>query len=497
MMGKLILSEIKKLLKNKWNLALMLFTVALMIFFGLYSDFSSPEYDDYSYATFEGEPLTTDREFLAYADKVLSQYEGEANEALWQRYVDDYYTLYDTFTQEENIDTEAMAEVYGEDWRELLARNEQQQLSDADRALLNQLMDDPSNNYVSEIIQEDDTDAITQPQYHIRTLYQDESRLHTLNAIYLHDGRATLYADPFTSADMLVNTNSLYRLSHPDELLEYTMYLLCAVGNYYVRPDYTIGYPLQEDAKTNLYHFAAERFSAPLSYGSPIPSLLLHRNLTNNNFFTLLILSVIFANSFAIEKTTRCDQLITSTKMGAVRITAAKLCANLLVVFALMSILTLCAFLLTISVVPLTGLNLPVSSAVSVLYTIDIPYLTFGEMIFDLLSLQFLGMFSAVVLISLLSCFSNSRFFTIIAMFAILFAPLMLQTSLPAIVHILSPGTYFQLNVFTTSSQYLYDPMLSNGMWIKDLLWIVWGIFALIAAGAMLWKARLHRVKTK
>ncbi len=141
MMGKLILSEIKKLLKNKWNLALMLFTVALMIFFGLYSDFSSPEYDDYSYATFEGEPLTTDREFFAYADKVLSQYEGEANEALWQRYVDDYYTLYDTFTQEENIDTEAMAKVYGEDWRELLARNEQQQLSDADRALLNQLME--------------------------------------------------------------------------------------------------------------------------------------------------------------------------------------------------------------------------------------------------------------------------------------------------------------------------------------------------------------------
>lgn len=492
-MWKLIGSELRKLLTNTFNLTLLIFVIGFMVFNivrGYHAPANSFLNDGDTFATFEGEPLHSLSDFYAYADEVLRSYEGAVSEELWQRYKEDYNTLRAQMTAPDNIDTDRMERIYGEDWEGLIARNEAGTLTSDDRQLLEELF--VTSEYVSmdPVFLEEGAvnDPSTSDHYLLQVFYQEESALRTLNAIY----RGNPYIET-TEAAVLDDATAgaspyhypLYQLLHPNA---YRSFL-----------QNTLSYSQtgMSTETTNLSLFAEERLAQTAVFGSPISATVLFNNLRTVSILTLIVLAIVCANSFAMEKSTGMDQLIIPTTITYVRITVAKIIANVLVGCLLYALQLLIAVGLTAWILPLHGLDIPAVAVTDLLWMYDMPYLTFRELITSMMMLQLLGVLVLSMLVSVLSCFTKSRFLTIILLFALLLVPFAFYRQIPLVLSLLCPSNYMNTLYLFLSSDFLLDPILDNGWWIKDALWIVWAILAGIATAAMLRQARLHRVSTR
>ncbi len=495
-MIKLIFSELKKIFKSKANIVL------LMAFFGFYtftvcSEGMQPitQYalETITLETFTGEPINTVNEFYAYADRILSQYEGEVNEELWQRYMDDYNRLYDKFISTP-IDDKKMAEIYGNDWKELMQRNESGTLSRADIERLNLLIEE--KYYLSPIVYSLDstTDDYSDFYYPLRVFHEDEAKLFTLNAIYMQELFPEYYNETTTLSNQMMMEN-------PNQS-RFPLYLLVQPQRYLTSIQDTLHYDGSHTDETNIQQFAKTRLSAAQSYGSTVSPSLFYSHLQKNNFLTLLILSILCANTFARERSSGMDQIIVSTEIGAMRITAAKIIANLMLALGIQLVLLLIALAASLAILPLKGLDLPAISQLSDFLQINTPFFSFKELILLTFQMTAVGTVITVMYVSLFSCFTQSRFLTIIVMFAILFTPTFLEAmvyngQIAGTLLLSFPSIYYQPLLFCTSTPYLYDPLLTNGVWIKDVLTAIWAVGFIVACAAMLWKAKLHRVATK
>lgn len=489
-MRKLIISELKKMLKSKFHLSLLIFVIVMMVVQIVREDYRTVNaYEpDLQFSTFDGEPLKTNRDLYAYADQIYSQYEGTVSKQLWQRFMDDYNHLYTELTKDENIDDMKMSSFYGEDWKSLFERNEQHQLTEEDVRLL-QRLNESNADYVSVVY--DELSGQKLDQYLLKTFYKDESCLNTLNLIYRGD-TDPLYQGSFLTekaAQQYPNYYPLYSLLHPQTMLLNRLSLI------YTESGSTL------NRQTNLSAYAEKQLSQPQSYGSVIPAQLLIRHMQSNTMFTIVILAILFANTFAIEKSTKMDQLIVATKAGYTRITIAKILANLLIAFALYLIMDLIAFAFTISTVSLHGFDLPVIEQLKFTLKIsDLPYLSYQQFIFSLFSLQCLAIIAVSFSASLISCLTKNRFITILILFSILFIPLLFYPYLPEWISSIAILNYVNLGdmyLFFTSNPLFHDPILSNGIWLKDFVWIFWFFFAVLASIGMLIHAKRHIVTTK
>ena len=100
-----------------------------------------------SFETAEGEPLDSKPAVNRYVHSVLSRYQGTADMTLWQQYMEDYNKCSRRLTKD--IDEPKMKEFYGEDWKELLSRNENGTLNEQDIARIQTLYNaesDPAND---------------------------------------------------------------------------------------------------------------------------------------------------------------------------------------------------------------------------------------------------------------------------------------------------------------------------------------------------------------
>lgn len=491
-MRKLIISELKKMLKSKFHLSLLIFVIVMMVVQIVREDYRAVNaYEpDLQFSTFDGEPLNTNRDLYVYADQIYSQYEGTVNEELWQRFMDDYNHLYTEFTKDENIDAVKMTNFYSEDWKALFERNERQKLTDKDHQLL-QRLNESNADYVSVVY--DELSGQEPDQYLLKTFYKDESSLNTLNLIYR--GSTDLLQEEPLLSDKSPQQNPwnypLYCLLHPQTMLIDQLNLSYSEN----------GIPSHQ--QTNLQLYAEKQLSQPQTYGSMIPARLFIRHMQSNTMITIVILAILFANTFAIEKSTKMDQLIVATKAGYTRITIAKTLANLLIAAVLYLILNLIAFLFTVSTVPLHGFDLPVIPQLNwILNMFSMPYLSYRQLIISLFSLQCVAIVAITFTASLLSCLTKNRFITILILFSILFIPPLLYPFLdvPEWLSSLSIINYVNLGdlyLFFTSNARLFDPILSNGIWVKDLVWIFWLFFAVLASIGMLIHAKYHIVTTK
>ena len=309
-MRKLIISELKKMLKSKFHLSLLIFVIVMMVVQIVREDYRAVNaYEpDLQFSTFDGEPLNTNRDLYVYADQIYSQYEGTVNEELWQRFMDDYNHLYTEFTKDENIDAVKMTNFYGEDWKALFERNERQKLTDKDHQLL-QRLNESNADYVSVVY--DELSGQEPDQYLLKTFYKDESSLNTLNLIYR--GSTDLLQEEPLLSDKSPQQNPwnypLYCLLHPQTMLIDQLNLSYSEN----------GIPSHQ--QTNLQLYAEKQLSQPQTYGSMIPARLFVRHMQSNTMITIVILAILFANTFAIEKSTKMDQLIVATKAGYTRIT--------------------------------------------------------------------------------------------------------------------------------------------------------------------------------
>ena len=213
----------------------------------------------------------------------------------------------------------------------------------------------------------------------------------------------------------------LYRLLHPRLL------------NMQIRSDPS--YDRYDMTQTHLRSFIEVRLQQPFSYGSAIGPALLQGNLRQITMLTVLVLAVICANTFAIERSSGVEPIIVSARIPYTRIALAKILAN-----------------------------------------------------------ELLACSATATLASLFSALTKSRFFTILLLMLCLLVPQLLYGQLPAFLAILSPSVYFDVSPFLTSNPLLYDPLLSEHLWVKDLLWGVWLVIAVLSIGAIRWQAKRHSV---
>ena len=236
-MIRLIKSELGKILRNPLNIFLL---IALLLYYG-WAIYPELGFQPVSAVTLEGEPLSTEAEFIRYADQVLSKYEGQAEEAMWKRYVNDYNELYAQFTT--NIDETRMKELYSSGWKALLQRNESGTLTAQDIDRLDALYADELQRYLSYGFGAYDETA-NQMQLYIP--YEQEKELITLNLIYHQNEYPGYGSGPF-SEDKITDLKSypLYLLSHPEALKQAAMIqsgqeaeeLPLVYGDFYTKTD--------------------------------------------------------------------------------------------------------------------------------------------------------------------------------------------------------------------------------------------------------------------
>ena len=96
--------------------------------------------------------------------------------------------------------------------------------------------------------------------------------------------------------------------------------------------------------------------------------------------------------------------------------------------------------------------------------------------------------------ISLFSCLSKSQIFSILAMLALVLAPTALQEYIPQWLWPVNPFVFYNAKLMVMINSFVPDPMISPGIWLKDLIFIFWFMILLFFTGIIIWKEKLHRV---
>lgn len=411
----LIRCELKKIFKNKlnWVLLAILFGYNLIIpLLQLHNEWihipGGVIEQGATLETFEGEPLTTSKAFYEYANQILSKYQGKPTQETWEAFVNDYNSYYTQFTQE--FDDEKMEEMYGQDWQALWENNQNHSLTQEQHQKLMELYQDGTGAIYSY--------DETSDTFDIKPYNKYTARLLTLNLIY---GRNVSTTRLFEMEDLSKLTDDLihfqqnypyYQLLHPE------LYIKELENN-------TVS-----TKKSNLITWVKENVSSlMLTYDSPVSMTILDKVVSSSSLFTLLILSILCANTFAQEKSTKMNQLIVCTKTGAIRIALSKIWANLSICLGIT--LLIAGLYFGISCFYMIPTNWSGSASFLELYQANPLYLTYVQYFLSWLQGWITGAIMVCGCISLFSCLSKSQIFSILAMLALVLAPTALQEYIP------------------------------------------------------------------
>lgn len=473
-MIRLIKSELGKILRNLLNIFLL---IALLLYYG-WAIYPELGFQPVSAVTLEGEPLSTEAEFIRYADQVLSKYEGRAEEAMWKRYVNDYNELYAQFTT--NIDETRMKELYGSDWKALLQRNESGTLTAQDIDRLDALYADELQRYLSYGFGAYDETA-NQMQLYIP--YKQEKELITLNMIYHQNEYPGYGSGPF-SEDKITDLKSypLYLLSHPEALKQAAMIqsgqeaeeLPLVYGDFYT--------------KTN---------AGSITVGSTITASKLLRCMEiSTTYLTTLVLAIVCANIFSKEQVNATDQIIIPTKTNALRLALAKFLAGLILCVGMTLLIDLIAVTAASIIYPPHGLDLHIGW--SFVYHSDLSlHLTYWQAILNVIELQLTAAVAVAAFSALFSYFTRSPFAAVILSFALIIGPILARAHLPEWLYWFCPATLSQYDNFHRYTFATGDPVLTNGVWIKDAACLLWIGIAALSLALILFHARRHRAYAK
>lgn len=481
-MISLILTEIKKTFKNRFNLFLVLALFILCTFLALMNLHNVwihiPEGVIGSGATletFSGEPITSSKDFYEYADNILSKYEGQPSQAGWNTFVADYNAYYEQFTQD--LDEEKMQEGYGEDWNSLWNNYEKNQLTkEQKQTLLTQWYNGNPQGSIHYYDEETDT-------FVLNIYYKDIAKLLTLNLIY---SETTELENQLPDAKMeSVNNYSImnypyYLQLHPDRFLRA------------LHDDEAPILHLDPHAKkTNIEKYIDNTYtSLDNTYTSNVSMSVLRVVVQTSSIFILIVLSILCANTFSQEKTTKMDSIITCTKTGSTRIAVAKILANLCLCLSItMGIILLYLVIACIFMVP-RGWSCRASFLWC--YQDDFYYITYLEYFWACIKAWLTGAFFVVAFTSLFSYFTKNL--TIIFMFAILIGPIALQEILPNWMIPFCPFVFYDPEFMITPGTHVRDPMVAPGVWFNTLILGFWIGITLLFALMILKKAHKHRV---
>lgn len=481
-------SELKKILKNKVNILLFLILTCWVGYntYGVYQ-LKMPTYENTAQQvplkTFDGKPLTSMKEVITYADEILSNYEGEATMALWKTYSEDYERLYNSFTKD--VDTAMMEKVYGKDYKRIFEKANgnmsEEEYYDISEKIQNYNIN--CGNITKSIDQYDE--ATKSADFPI--FCKKQAELYTLNLIYTNQF--------ISSPKQLITDNpNLYILANKDKNIENNI----IEGNYYSyeRPDNYI-------KDTNFNQFISNKIMSEKQYfGSAISMELLKYSLLSSvNFFTLLLVGVVLANSFSIENQTKTDQIIVPCKLGSAKITLSKVIAGLLVALGMTLLQFLCVFVIAFIMMKPEGWDIALISQSGLVFHSNATYMNYKEVIITHIGMVLLGAAAIGITTMSVSCFFKNRFAAVIASFSFILLPLFAEEILPKTIVKLIPTFFTEAHRFFEYDYFSYGSpvvtLFGQTIWWKYIILLVWiGIIVLLTL-AMILKAKRHVVSNR
>lgn len=481
-MRRLIQSEFKKIFKSKVNIVLLLI---LFIFNGYrtYQVYHQPL--QYRTDIVMKDENGIERTGLAYwrlADQIQYSYAGTLSEKTIQQMDKDFRAIMNKYT-ETTLDEEKMKAVYGDNYETLLkdARSGKYTGKEVNELFENYMQISGGISY--EEIEGSDKVKVHVEDYlkhdGVRQLYSN------IYDYYIEDKKDVADYENFSS-------DAQRKWLHPDQLSKEQLHIEIAGFEY---PD-------------SIYDATMENFinrykSASHEIDSNIPNTLFVEALYNLEFASLLILVIILANTFAMEKHYKTYQIMIPTAAGNKKITAAKLCAGILLALGIVLIQFLIVYIMSCMFLPLRGLNLTYYSQSQASLNIAAYVFTYRTLIVNAMLLISVAAMASACVTMLVSYITKNRFATVI--------PLLLVTLISGFAGFfnqLSPGMVIdqffpsQMVHFTQFFTVALNPHMGEMLpyfsiggyslaW-KNVIMLFWIISIVIISLCMLMHSRRH-----
>lgn len=481
-MRRLIQSEFKKIFKSKVNIVLLLI---LFIFNGYrtYQVYHQPL--QYRTDIVMKDENGIERTGLAYwrlADQIQHSYAGTLSEKTIQQMDKDFRAIMNKYT-ETTLDEEKMKAVYGDNYETLLkdARSGKYTGKEVNELFENYMQISGGISY--EEIEGSDKVKVHVEDYlkhdGVRQLYSN------IYDYYIEDKKDVADYENFSS-------DAQRKWLHPDQLSKEQLHIEIAGFDY---PD-------------SIYDATMENFinrykSASHEIDSNIPNTLFVEALYNLEFASLLILVIILANTFAMEKHYKTYQIMIPTAAGNKKITAAKLCAGILLALGIVLIQFLIVYIMSCMFLPLRGLNLTYYSQSQASLNIAAYVFTYRTLIVNAMLLISVAAMASACVTMLVSYITKNRFATVI--------PLLLVTLISGFAGFfnqLSPGMVIdqffpsQMVHFTQFFTVALNPHMGEMLpyfsiggyslaW-KNVIMLFWIISIVIISLCMLMHSRRH-----
>ena len=481
-MRRLIQSEFKKIFKSKVNIVLLLI---LFIFNGYrtYQVYHQPL--QYRTDIVMKDENGIERTGLAYwrlADQIQHSYAGTLSEKTIQQMDKAFRAIMNKYT-ETTLDEEKMKAVYGDNYETLLkdARSGKYTGKEVNELFENYMQISGGISY--EEIEGSDKVKVHVEDYlkhdGVRQLYSN------IYDYYIEDKKDVADYENFSS-------DAQRKWLHPDQLSKEQLHIEIAGFEY---PD-------------SIYDATMENFinrykSASHEIDSNIPNTLFVEALYNLEFASLLILVIILANTFAMEKHYKTYQIMIPTAAGNKKITAAKLCAGILLALGIVLIQFLIVYIMSCMFLPLRGLNLTYYSQSQASLNIAAYVFTYRTLIVNAMLLISVAAMASACVTMLVSYITKNRFATVI--------PLLLVTLISGFAGFfnqLSPGMVIdqffpsQMVHFTQFFTVALNPHMGEMLpyfsiggyslaW-KNVIMLFWIISIVIISLCMLMHSRRH-----
>lgn len=481
-MRRLIQSEFKKIFKSKVNIVLLLI---LFIFNGYrtYQVYHQPL--QYRTDIVMKDENGIERTGLAYwrlADQIQHSYAGTLSEKTIQQMDKDFRAIMNKYT-ETTLDEEKMKAVYGDNYETLLkdARSGKYTGKEVNELFENYMQISGGISY--EEIEGSDKVKVHVEDYlkhdGVRQLYSN------IYDYYIEDKKDVADYENFSS-------DAQRKWLHPDQLSKEQLHIEIAGFEY---PD-------------SIYDATMENFinrykSASHEIDSNIPNTLFVEALYNLEFASLLILVIILANTYAMEKHYKTYQIMIPTAAGNKKITAAKLCAGILLALGIVLMQFLIVYVMACIFLPLRGLNLTYYSQSQASLNITAYVFTYRTLIVNAMLLISVAAMASACVTMLVSYITKNRFATVI--------PLLLVTLISGFAGFfnqLSPGMVIdqffpsQMVHFTQFFTVALNPHMGEMLpyfsiggyslaW-KNVIMLFWIISIVIISLCMLMHSRRH-----
>lgn len=481
-MRRLIQSEFKKIFKSKINIVLLLI---LFIFNGYrtYQVYHQPL--QYRTDIVMKDENGIERTGLAYwrlADQIQHSYAGTLSEKTIQQMDKDFRAIMNKYT-ETTLDEEKMKAVYGDNYETLLkdARSGKYTGKEVNELFENYMQISGGISY--EEIEGSDKVKVHVEDYlkhdGVRQLYSN------IYDYYIEDKKDVADYENFSS-------DAQRKWLHPDQLSKEQLHIEIAGFEY---PD-------------SIYDATMENFinrykSASHEIDSNIPNTLFVEALYNLEFASLLILVIILANTYAMEKHYKTYQIMIPTAAGNKKITAAKLCAGILLALGIVLMQFLIVYVMACIFLPLRGLNLTYYSQSQASLNITAYVFTYRTLIVNAMLLISVAAMASACVTMLVSYITKNRFATVI--------PLLLVTLISGFAGFfnqLSPGMVIdqffpsQMVHFTQFFTVALNPHMGEMLpyfsiggyslaW-KNVIMLFWIISIVIISLCMLMHSRRH-----